>query len=147
LEKINNLNLRNYAVVEASEASKPSALVYSHDSSDKYVQTSYSSDTIKYTGSNKSKALLLFSEIYYNEKNGGWKVYVDSKPATALRLNYVLRGVELEPGKHQVEWRYEPADRSLLVNVELGTSIIILLGFLGMLFKELKTQTDEKEVA
>jgi hypothetical protein len=147
LEKINNLNLRNYAVVESSETSKPSALVYQRDSADKYVQTTYSSDTIRYEGTNKSKALLVFSEIYYNEKNGGWNVFVDSKPATALRVNYVLRAVELEPGKHQIEWRYVPADRSLLVNVELGTSIIILLGFLGMLFKELKTQAEEKEVA
>jgi hypothetical protein len=147
LEQLNQLNLCKFAVVETSDSQKPSALVYVRDSNDKYVQSSYASDTIKYTGSNKSKALLVFSEIYYNEKNGGWNVYVDSKPATSLRLNYVLRGVELEPGKHKVEWRYEPADRSLYLNLEFGTSIIILVGFLGLLYRELKSQTESKKAA
>ena len=147
LDQVNRLNLRRVAVVESAESNKPSTLVYQHDSADQYAQTTYSSDTIRYEGSNKSKALLVFSEIYYNEKNGGWKVFVDSKPATALRVNYVLRAVEVEPGKHQIEWRYEPADRSLFVNVELGTSILILLGFLGMLFKELKEQSSEEKAA
>jgi hypothetical protein len=36
-----------------------------------------------------------------------WTVLVDGKPAEMLRCNYIMRGVALSPGEHQVEFRFE----------------------------------------
>ncbi len=38
----------------------------------------------------------------------GWRVYVDGRPATILRANWLFRAVALPPGEHTVELRYEP---------------------------------------
>jgi len=36
----------------------------------------------------------------------GWSVRVDGRPATALRVDAVLRGVRVPAGRHAVEWSY-----------------------------------------
>ena len=37
-----------------------------------------------------------------------WQVFVDGKKSEVLRCNYVMRGVYLEPGHHNVEFRFRP---------------------------------------
>ena len=39
----------------------------------------------------------------------GWKASVDGHPARLERVDYLLRGVPVGPGRHTVEFRYEPA--------------------------------------
>jgi hypothetical protein len=47
----------------------------------------------------------VFSEIYY--KNG-WNAYLDGNQVPHYRVNYVLRGMEIPKGKHEVIFKYEP---------------------------------------
>ena len=137
---LNRINSKNTAVVESKEQDKPSKTIYGKDTSRNIKITSYALDTIKYQANNAQEGLAIFSEVYYNEKNGGWKVYVDGKPAKALRANYILRAVEVPAGNHSVVWIYEPADRSLFLNVEMASSALILLAFFGLLIKQLKDE-------
>ncbi len=39
----------------------------------------------------------------------GWKAKVDGEDADVQRVDYLIRGVAVPPGKHTVEFRYEPA--------------------------------------
>jgi Bacterial membrane protein YfhO len=39
----------------------------------------------------------------------GWQATVDGKPSPVHRVDYLLRGTTLSPGKHRVEFRYRPA--------------------------------------
>ena len=39
----------------------------------------------------------------------GWKAKVDGRSADVERVDYVLRGVAADPGRHRVEFTYEPA--------------------------------------
>ncbi len=36
----------------------------------------------------------------------GWSVRVDGRPARPLRVNTVLRGVVVGPGRHTIVWSY-----------------------------------------
>src|SRR5262249_19637991 len=38
----------------------------------------------------------------------GWSVSVDGKPEMVLRCNFLMRGVQLAPGDHTVEFRFAP---------------------------------------
>jgi hypothetical protein len=38
----------------------------------------------------------------------GWRVEVDGKPADALKVAGIFRGVALSPGSHQIVWRFSP---------------------------------------
>lgn len=47
---------------------------------------------------------LVLSEIYYPE----WKVFIDGVEAPLYRTNYILRGVQVPSGEHQVEFKFVP---------------------------------------
>jgi hypothetical protein len=140
LNLINTLNLRKQAVIEGADYKAGAAAgftlgarSFANDSSARVNRLFYSNDSIAYESNNGSNGLAVFSEIYYNEKNGAWKAYIDGKEAKALRVNYILRGLEIPAGKHSVTWVYEPADRSTMVNIEWASSALILLLVAGSL--------------
>jgi hypothetical protein len=82
------------------------------------------------------------SVLLFNEKiDPSWKVAVDGKPATDLRCNYIMQGVEVPPGAHEVEFRFEPPQTSLYVSIVTGIFGLVLLGFLAV------TRREEKEVS
>lgn len=151
LTLINTLNLRKNAVVEANDYKSGAATgfvlgarTFSKDSVASIGRVFYSNDSIAYESNNGNNGLAVFSEIYYNEKNGAWKAYVDGKEAKALRVNYILRGLEIPAGKHTVTWVYEPADRSTMVNIEWASSALILL-LVGGSLVQLLLKKDELE--
>ncbi len=49
-------------------------------------------------------AVLLLNDRY----DPNWHLRVDDKPATLLRCNYLMRGVYLDPGRHRVEFTFQP---------------------------------------
>lgn len=133
LLEINKNPANKQVVVEAAEKLKPSSKTYATDSSDFIRQTRYSFDTLKYESVSKANGLAVFSEVYYSEKNGSWKAYVDGKETPVLRVNYILRAAEVPAGKHNIELVYVPADRSTFKTIETATSATMLLLVLGAL--------------
>jgi uncharacterized membrane protein YfhO len=49
-------------------------------------------------------AYMVSSEIH----DDGWSVTVDGKPTENYRVDYLLRGVYLDPGAHDVVYTYRP---------------------------------------
>lgn len=122
-------DLRKVAIVEGST----DVAKIAKDSSDFVRMTAYSSDSIRYQSRTQGNGFAVFSEVYYAEKNGAWKVYIDGKAAKAERANYILRGVAIPAGEHDVLWVYEPADRSLMLAAETGSSAALILGLLAII--------------
>jgi len=150
LSMINTLNLRNHAVIEGADYKAGAAAGFTlgarnfaTDSTSVVKRIFYSNDSIAYESNNTQAGLAVFSEIYYNEKNGAWKAYIDGKEAKALRVNYILRGLEIPSGKHSVTWVYKPADRSTMVNIEWASSALILL-LVGGSLVQLMLKKDEQ---
>jgi len=71
-------------------------------------------------------AVLLLNDRYTDN----WKVLVDGKPGTLLRCNYLMRGVQLEPGTHTVEFVFQVPIGSLWVTVAAEILGLLLLAFL-----------------
>ena len=133
LLEINKNPANRQVVIEAAEKLKPSSKSFATDSSDVIKQTYYSFDTLKYESVSKSNGLAVFSEVYYNEKNGSWKAFIDGKETPVLRVNYILRAAEVPAGKHNIELVYVPADRSMFKSIETATSATMLLLVLAAL--------------
>lgn len=51
-----------------------------------------------------ANALLVLGEKYYQ----GWKATVDGKATEIVPVDHILRGVYLTPGRHRVEFRFDP---------------------------------------
>lgn len=86
---------------------------------------------ITYSTDNKNNQLAVFSEVYYKT----WNAYIDGKKAPLLRVNYILRGLEIPAGKHTIELKCY--DKLYVTSAKISTIssflviviIIILLYF------------------
>jgi hypothetical protein len=56
----------------------------------------------------------------------GWSVRVDGRPATPLRVDAVLRGVVVGPGRHEIVWSYAlPGLRAGIALSALGLALLL----------------------
>ena len=69
------------------------------------------------------------SVLLLNDKHSpNWRVTVDGQPATLLRCNFLMRGVQVPAGKHEIEFRYEPPITGLYVTTAAIVIAFLLLG-------------------
>ena len=83
---------------------------------------------LKYESKNSKQGFAVFSEIYYGN---GWNAYIDGELATHIRVNYVLRGMEVPSGNHTIEFKFEPQVVRTGSSIALASSA--LLGILVLL--------------
>lgn len=130
-------NLREEAVVHRSFKSLvPTALI--PDSSASIVLTDYLPNHLVYESNSSKEQLAVFSEIWYPD---GWQAYIDGEQVDHLRANYVLRALRIPPGKHRIEFSFEPQSYergTLLAGIGSGLFIVALLGALFMALKSRK---------
>ena len=100
----------------------------------------YQPNKIKYVTNNASDGFAVFSEIYYQQ---GWNAFLDGKEVPHVRVNYVLRGMFIPSGTHEVEFKFEPEVISKGSTIAMASSIIFGLLFLGGLFYIFKTKKEE----
>jgi Bacterial membrane protein YfhO len=85
--------------------------------------TSYAPKDVKLKSNAHAPTVLLLNDRY----EAPWKVTVDGQPERMLRCNYLMRGVYLEPGAHDIEFKYQPPFHSLYVSlVALGIGAVLL---------------------
>jgi hypothetical protein len=93
--------------------------------------TSYHPEKMVYEYNSSTNQVAVFSDIYYDK---GWNAYVDNQPYPYFRTNFLLRGMQLESGKHIIEFRFEPKAYYMGEKVSLICSILLVLGFVGVLY-------------
>lgn len=90
---------------------------------------------LKYKSINKNDGFAVFSEVYYPK---GWKTIIDGKEASHIRVNYLLRGMEVPDGEHIIEFKFEPDVIQTGSTIALAGSILVGLLLLGGLYYEFK---------
>ncbi len=68
--------------------------------------TSNVPNELKYQASMSQGGLAVFSEIFYPK---GWTATIDGEEAPILRVNYLLRGLEIPAGEHEVVFTFAPS--------------------------------------
>lgn len=81
-----------------------------YDSTAKIQWISNTNDTVRYKSNAMQPQFAVLSEIYYNK---GWNAYIDGKPSPYVKVNYVLRGIVLPAGNHNIEFIFEPKSYKL----------------------------------
>jgi hypothetical protein len=79
----------------------------------------YAPDRIAFAIDAPRAGLVVLDELMFP----GWRVEVDGEPAVPIRANYLLRGVWVSAGHHEVTWTFAPAHWRMLV----GGYVIALL--------------------
>jgi len=93
--------------------------------------THYNNDTIRYSTNAASPQFAVFSEIYYP---AGWNAYLDGQKAEYVKVNYLLRGMPVPAGKHEIEFRFEPASYKKGQNLVYAGNILFWLSLAGGVF-------------
>jgi hypothetical protein len=124
LDKTLEIDTRIAAVVDVSKFKAP-AVAYDSTSSIKIIE--HTPKYLKYEAETTSANLAVFSEIYYP----GWIALIDGKETDILRVNYILRALQLPEGKHTIEFKFEPKPYMVGNKITMVSSWIALLFLLG----------------
>ncbi len=95
---------------------------------------------LTYQSSSIKNQFAVFSEIYYKD---GWNAYVDGELKPHYRVNYVLRGIEIPAGKHQIEFKFEPTVIQNGKTITLVSYFLLFIIPIGWFFYEKKMKTNE----
>lgn len=146
LSALTNFDAAKEAIVDKRYSSMLTTFKSDSDSIAYIKLTKYSPNYLSYESNSTISQLAVFSEIYYDK---GWNVFVDEKPATYFRANYVLRAMLVPAGKHKIEFKFEPDGYRIGEKVSFASSIFLVLLLFGTVFyeirKSLKTNTESKE--
>jgi hypothetical protein len=85
-------------------------------------------DKIDYTFHSATPQVAVFSEVYYPF---GWNVFIDGKKADYFKTNYLLRGMFIPAGNHEIEFRFEPASYTTGRMISVIASLLVMLIILG----------------
>lgn len=96
--------------------------------------SSYAPNELVYNYTATSNKLCIFSEIHYPL---GWKVQIDGQEADHFRANYLLRGMVLPAGEHEVIFRFAPESIQKTALVSTGSTLFILLALITFLSYQL----------
>lgn len=101
--------------------------------------TSYAPNELHYTIEATADApIAVFSEVYYP----GWTATVDGKPADIARVNYILRALRLEPGRHDVVFTFKPKSVTVTETVGYVALAAILLLLIFAIFRTVRSTND-----
>jgi hypothetical protein len=90
---------------------------------------SYEPERVVARASASRPGLLVLTDLHYP----GWKARVDGRDVPVERVNYLLRGVPLSAGSHEVEFRYEPASfRAGWIISLLSAFAVLAVGAVGL---------------
>ena len=70
-----------------------------------------------------SNVLAVFSEVFYPK---GWNVFINNKPTQHFSVNYILRGMVIPPGQHEIIFEFTPKAFYYSARISLICSILLL---------------------
>jgi hypothetical protein len=141
IKTLDSLDTKTTAVLEKHMASANNLkAVYQVDSTATIELKSHQPNYLKYQSTNTNNGLAVFSENYYEQ---GWNAYIDGNVVPHLRVNYVLRALELSKGNHTIEFKFEPKVVATGSKVALASSVVFGLLLLLGIFNAFKRRKVE----
>ncbi len=86
------------------------------------------------------EGILVLGDQFYP----GWRAYVDGKPTPIIQTNYVMRGVMLPAGDHQIIFKFQPT--SLIVGASISAIGLLFVIIIFLAPSSLITQLSRRSV-
>lgn len=126
IQALDSLNTKTTAVIREKDVDF--TLPITVDSTATISLEKYDVSKLKYTSKTKVAQFAVFSEIYYKD---GWSAYIDGELAPHYSVNYVLRGMLIPAGNHNIEFKFEPKVIQQGKIISLSSYLLLLLIGIG----------------
>lgn len=120
-----------YAVMDQRFNSLVSTKQWSNAEAGTISLTEYQPNYLKFKSSNSNDGFAVFSDIYYQP---GWISAIDGVEVEHARVNYVLRGMQIPAGDHEIVFRFEPPVIQAGNTINHVSSFIVLLMLIGGIY-------------
>lgn len=129
IESLNNINTKTQAVILAKEFNQE-AFDNIGNGNGSIELTYYSPNEMGYTSTNNTDQFAVFSEVWFNKK-GEWSAYVDGVEKDIVRVNYILRGLEIPANAKNIEFKLKPIPSFPWVsNICSGLILLLIISIL-----------------
>ena len=140
MKGLDKLDTKNVAIINQNEFDVQN-ITFAKDSLATINLVLYKPNHLKYISSNSNDGLAVFSEMYYKK---GWNAYLDGKSVNHIRVDYVLRALQIPSGKHTVEFKFEPQVIKTGITITLISSLGMFLLLVGGIYFERKKSLNLK---
>ena len=125
---VGKLNLRHEAVAD-KKFKETLGTAHEQDNTALVKMEKYEPNQLTYEVESGKGGILVFSEIYYPE----WTATVDGVEVPVGRVNYILRAIQVKPGKHKVVLSFFPksVDRTETV-AYIAFALLVILIVIGI---------------
>ena len=131
MDALGRLDLRHQAVADAKFKAQLGEAV-EQDTASVVIITGYEPNCLAYDVNSGKGGVLVFSEIYYP----GWTATIDGEPVELGRVDYVLRAMNVKPGRHEVVLSFFPKSVNTTETIAYISYLILFLVIIGALFME-----------
>ena len=135
---VGRIDLRHEAVADAKFKEQLGEAVV-QDTASIVTIKSYEPNQLIYDVNSGKGGVVVFSEVYYP----GWTATIDGEPAELGRVNYILRALNVKPGKHEVVLSFFP--KSVKVTETIAYVAYGLLIFVAGCMYEWQRRKKKKE--
>ena len=138
IDAVGKIDLRHEAVADSKfkdALGEPAA----HQSTAVVTLKKYEPNELTYTVESQKGGIVVFSEIYYP----GWTATVDGADTPVGRVNYILRAINVKPGKHTVVLTFKPASVKNTETAAYVAYLLLVLAIAAGVFFEMKRRKNE----
>ena len=138
IDAVGKIDLRHEAVADSKfkdALGEPAA----HQSTAVVTLKKYEPNELTYTVDSQKGGIVVFSEIYYP----GWTATVDGAATPVGRVNYILRAINVKPGKHTVVLTFKPASVKNTETAAYVAYLLLILAIVAGVFFEMKRRKNE----
>ena len=141
MDLIGKIDLRHEAVADKKFESQIGKAV-KQDGKSLVTITSYQPNELHYDVESDKGGVVVFSEVYYP----GWTATVDGKSVEVGRVNYILRAINVAPGKHKVVLMFRPKTVNITETVAYIGYALLIMTLLLLLYREYRNKKTEENV-
>lgn len=139
IDALKDFTPKNEAIIDISKF-KPSKESYNGDGTVKLID--WDLNYLKYEYDASDDAFMVFSENYYSN---GWISTIDGEEKDHVRVNYILRGMEVPQGKHVIEFKFRPENYYTNNKIATASSVFSFIIIGVALFFGFKNKENENE--
>lgn len=140
-EELLNLNQVELKSICITQDQSLKGLNYKLDNKNSIELVKRKANELVYKSSTTSTQFAVFSEAFYKK---GWQAYIDNKPVSHYKVNYLLRGLIIPEGDHEIVFKFYPEIVKSGVYISIVSYLILFMIFIKLILDKKNVQKTTK---